>query len=58
MREIIIDKKDELSKLILLVENGILLEKYEEREDCKRLEGDIYLRKSPEYSTRYAGSLC
>ncbi len=58
MREIIINKQDDASKLILLVENGILLEKYEEREDCKRLEGNIYLRKGSKYSTRYAGSFC
>lgn len=45
MREIIIDQKDENTKIILLVENGVLLEKYEERKDYQRLEGNIYLGK-------------
>lgn len=45
MRKIIIEK-NENKKTILLVENGILLEKYDEIEEYKRLEGNIYLRKS------------
>ena len=55
MREIIIEKQDKV-KTIMLLENGILIEKYEENEDYKRLEGNIYIRKSTKYFTRYASS--
>ncbi len=58
MREIIINKHEDNSKHIFLLENGVLLEQYEERENCKRLEGNIYLRKSAEYITRNASSVC
>ena len=44
MIEILIDKKENV-KTIMLVENGILLEKHEEHENQKRLEGNIYLGK-------------
>ena len=44
MLELIIDKKENV-KTIMLVENGILLEKHEEHENQKRLEGNIYLGK-------------
>ena len=44
MREIIINKEE--SKLtVILVENGILVEKYEENEKQDRREGNIYLGK-------------
>lgn len=45
MREIFIDKREDNTKLILLVEDGILIEKYQEKESYKRLEGNIYLGK-------------
>ena len=38
MLELLIDKKESV-KTIMLVENGILLEKHEEHENQKRLEG-------------------
>lgn len=44
MLELLIDKKENV-KTIMLVENGILLEKHEEHENQKRLEGNIYLGK-------------
>lgn len=44
MKEIFINKQDHISK-ILLVENGNLVEKYEEDERVKRLEGKIYIGK-------------
>lgn len=44
MLELLIDKKANV-KTIMLVENGILVEKHEEHENQKRLEGKIYLGK-------------
>ena len=44
MLELLINKEENL-KTIMLVENGILLEKHEEHENQKRLEGNIYLGK-------------
>lgn len=44
MLELLINKKDNL-RTIMLVENGILVEKHEEHENQKRLEGNIYLGK-------------
>ena len=44
MKELIIIKKQE-EKKIALVENGILQEYYREKEDKKRLEGNIYAGK-------------
>lgn len=45
MQEIIINQDEQNNKVVTLVENGKLVEKYEEREDQKRLEGNIYLGK-------------
>ncbi len=45
MQEIIISQDTKNNKIVALVENGKLVEKYEEREDLKRLEGNIYLGK-------------
>lgn len=42
MLELLINKQENL-KTIMLVENGILVEKHEEHENQKRLEGNIYL---------------
>ncbi len=44
MLELLINKENNL-KTIMLVENGILLEKHEEHEHQERLEGNIYLGK-------------
>lgn len=44
MLELLINKQENL-KTIMLVENGILVEKHEEHENQKRLEGNIYLGK-------------
>ena len=44
MLELIIDKTENV-KTIMLVENGVLLEKHEEHENQIRLEGNIYLGK-------------
>lgn len=41
----VIHVNQEKDKLVTLVENGKLVEKYEEREELKRLEGNIYLGK-------------
>ncbi len=45
MKEIIINVDDNKNKMIMLVENGNLLECYEENAEIKRLEGNIYLGK-------------
>lgn len=45
MQEIIIHQDNEENKIVALVENGKLVEKYEERADQERLEGNIYLGK-------------
>ena len=42
--ELLINKQENL-KTIMLVENGILVEKHEEHENQRRLEGNIYLCK-------------
>lgn len=44
MQEILISKKED-KKTIALLEDGKLQEVYEEKEDSKRLEGNIYLGK-------------
>ena len=43
MQEIIISQDKQNNKIVALVENGKLVEKYEERLEQKRLEGNIYL---------------
>jgi len=43
MKEIIINKCEDGTKLIALLENGVLIEKYEETESKKRSEGNIYI---------------
>ena len=45
MQEIIISQDEQENRIIALVENGKLVEKYEEKKDQKRLEGNIYLGK-------------
>ena len=45
MQEIIVHVGQNKEKLVALVENGKLVEKYEETGDRKRLEGNIYLGK-------------
>lgn len=45
MQEIIINQDKENNKIVALVENGKLVEKYEERVGQERLEGNIYLGK-------------
>lgn len=45
MREIVISVNQEKDKLVTLVENGKLVEKYEELEHQRRLEGNIYIGK-------------
>ena len=44
MLELLINQENEV-KTIMLVENGILVEKHEEHKDKKRLEGNIYIGK-------------
>ena len=44
MKEIIINKMDN-GKRIMLLENGVLIEKYEEIKDKKKIEGNIYVGK-------------
>ena len=43
MQEVIISQDKQKNKIVALVENGKLVEKYEEKADQKRLEGNIYL---------------
>ena len=44
MKELIIKSKED-SNVIMLVENGILIEKYEDNYEKKRIEGNIYIGK-------------
>ena len=44
MKEILINK-NENTKQILLLDNGNLVEKYEENQDIQRIEGNIYIGK-------------
>lgn len=44
MLELIINKEKE-TKTIMLLENGVLLEKHEEHENKRRIEGNIYAGK-------------
>ena len=45
MQELIISQDKENNKLVALVENGKLVEKYEEKIGQERLEGNIYVGK-------------
>ena len=45
MQEILINQDNENNKLVALVENGKLVEKYEEKVGMQHLEGNIYLGK-------------
>ena len=45
MQEILINVNENNDKIVALVENGKLIEKYEELNDQKRLEGNIYIGK-------------
>lgn len=45
MQEIIINQDAQKNKIVALVENGKLVEKYEEKNNTQRLEGNIYLGK-------------
>lgn len=45
MQEIIINQDKEDNKIVALIENGKLVEKYEEKVGQQRLEGNIYLGK-------------
>lgn len=45
MQELIISQDKQNNKLVALVENGNLVEKYEEKHEQERLEGNIYLGK-------------
>lgn len=57
MQGILISKKKD-KKIIALLEDGNLQEVYEEKEDSKRLEGNIYLGKVKDILPRYASSFC
>jgi ribonuclease G len=45
MKEIVINVDNSKNKTVMLVENGNLLEQYEENSQTKRLEGNIYIGK-------------
>lgn len=45
MKEIVINVDNNQNKIVMLVENGNLLEQYEENSQTKRLEGNIYIGK-------------
>ena len=45
MKEIIINVDKQKNKTVMLVENGNLLEQYQENNEIKRLEGNIYIGK-------------
>ena len=58
MLEIVIDRTEENKKRIMLIENGVIVEKYEEDVKDKKNEGNIYLRKSSKYIARNASCIC
>ncbi len=58
MQEIIIKQDNDFNKIVAVVENGKLVEKYEEKENQERLEGNIYLGKVENVLIRNAGSIC
>ena len=58
MQEIIIKQDENSKKIVALVENGKLVEQYEEIEEKQRLEGNIYLGKVENVLVRYASSIC
>ncbi len=58
MQEIIIKQDKQNNKIVAVVENGKLVEKYEEKLDQERLEGNIYLGKVENVLVRYASSFC
>ena len=45
MKEIVINVDNNENKTVMLVENGNLLEQYEENSNTKRLEGNVYIGK-------------
>lgn len=45
MQEIIINKDKQNTKTIAIIENGILVEQYIEKEEKERIEGNVYLGK-------------
>ena len=45
MREILVNVDEQNNKTIVVVENGKLIEKYQENYGEERLEGNIYLGK-------------
>lgn len=54
MKDIIINKNEDGSNLIALVENGKLIEKYDDDESIKANEGNIYLWNCERPFTRNA----
>ena len=58
MQEIIIKQDNDFNKIVAVVENGKLVEKYEEKENQERLEGNIYLGKVENVLIRNASSIC
>ena len=57
MKELIIIENEQ-EKEIALVEEGILKEYYREKDDKKRLEGNIYSGKVTDVIERNASSFC
>ena len=58
MNEIIIYENEQKDKNIIYRENGEIVENYLENENKKRIEGNIYIRKSSKNITRYASCIC
>ena len=58
MNEIIIFENEQKNQNIIYLEEGEIVENYFEDVSKKRLEGNIYIRKSSKNITWNAGSFC
>lgn len=58
MNEIIVFEDEQKNRNILLLEEGKIVEKYQELSNQERMEGNIYVRKSSKNIAWNASSLC
>lgn len=58
MNEIIVYEDEQRNKNILLLEEGEIVENYQEFLNQERIEGNIYVRKSSKNIARNASSIC
>ena len=58
MNEIIVYEDEQKNKNILLLEEGKIVEKYQESLNQERIEGNMYARKNSKNIARNASSFC